>query len=221
MKISDIESALSRLRARGVPFFSEADLQHQLSWELHKIYEDGDFHLEVPFQHYKPSKENSTVYVDIVIFLHGKRIGLELKYKTTKYDFVYRDRPISLKNQGAQNNCRYDIFKDIERLQHLIDKGLLDEGFSISLTNDTILFQKKPRDPADIGANFFLTDRKAGDCLLWNEGSKNKNLKSRGDPITLLYDVIFVDSVWHEYGSEKNSKFLCKIVQCSPEGKRL
>ena len=52
---------------------------------------------------------------------------------TTEIDGEEFDLP----NQSAHDVSRYDVVKDVVRIEQLVSMGLADEGWAITLTNDS------------------------------------------------------------------------------------
>ena len=110
------KSLLELSRKRPI-FYSEADFQHALAWELHAEYE-GKTRLEYPVQIYA----GKTSYIDILDVRSPENVAIELKYKTkkTSSNISYNGEEYPLTNQSAQNQARYDFIKDIERLERFV-----------------------------------------------------------------------------------------------------
>lgn len=106
-------------------YYSEASVQHKLAIEIYKQLKKVD-----PIVEYKIQRKKE--YLDIFCKHKGIRYGIELKYKTRKVestDFDYT-------TQGAQNNGKYDFFRDVSRIERFIDKDYIDEGYVFFITND-------------------------------------------------------------------------------------
>lgn len=114
-------------------FHAEADFQHALAWEIQKHYSESDVRLET-----KVFGKNTKIYLDILVTYQGKRYAIELKYKTRGLDCVVNGEEFFLNNQGAQDIGRYDVLKDLYRLEQMVDAGVVDEGVLIFLTNSTL-----------------------------------------------------------------------------------
>jgi hypothetical protein len=117
------------LQSPANAYSSEASVQLKFGLELWKSLE-SEPRLEY---YYQPSNS----YLDIFVNADGCRYGIELKYKTkTQSGFPY-------KNQGAQNNGLYFFLADVARIESFKAAGIIDEGFSILLTNDPAYWSKK------------------------------------------------------------------------------
>ena len=122
------------LNERGI-FHSEADFQHSLAWKIHKEF-GKKFKVRLEF----PIGNKS---IDLVLIDSSKnKIGIELKYKTKESSEEVNGEKYSLKSHGAQDIGRYDVIKDIERLEELIRENKIKLGFVIFLTNDLSYLNK-------------------------------------------------------------------------------
>ena len=113
---------------KNIVFLSEAHLQHEFAWRIHKKYNDAiNVIVEKPCPEIQ-GEGKGMPHVDIWLESSRENYAIELKYKTkeTKND------PYKLKNHSAQNEGRYAFVSDIARLQDL----KLNKGFAIFLTND-------------------------------------------------------------------------------------
>ena len=128
IKITDVLNELSKNRP---VFHSEADFQHALAWRIHEKYPDFNIRLEK-----RVILNEKEIYFDIFIFKDNKIVAVEVKYKTKNLDTGVTSEKFSLKNQGAQDQGRYDFVKDISRLEKALETYCDSTGFAIFLTND-------------------------------------------------------------------------------------
>ena len=98
----EIEKIIKNLQEKRKIFFSERDFQFALAWEIQKEYNDAK--VEVLLEYPLKNENNNNEYVDIVVKLEGKTYPIELKYKTTLFEF----EEYKLKDQSAQDCGRYD-----------------------------------------------------------------------------------------------------------------
>ena len=82
-------------------------------------------------------------------------MAIELKYKTRAIDVKVGDEEFFLKNQSAQDIGRYDLIKDIVRVEQVISAHGNSEGYAILLTNDSA-YWKTPRNKSTVDAEFRL-----------------------------------------------------------------
>ena len=131
--IQIVSKALQALFSEKRVFGSEADFQFALAWKIKELYPIADIRLE-----YTPWKFDKNIHIDIVIFIWGQMIPVELKYKTKGFSGMFGTDHIYLKNQGAQDQGRYDFLLDIQRMERIIDseKYPIQTGYAIFLTSD-------------------------------------------------------------------------------------
>lgn len=123
-------------------FVSEADFQHSLAVELEKSF--ADYPEMQVFLEFPVMKDGQKIYVDIMVLdnNHKKLWPIELKYKTLSIPsgtkFLNTNISVNqiLKNQSAQDLGGYDFWKDINRIEYLVDKGIAVSGVCIFITND-------------------------------------------------------------------------------------
>lgn len=119
---------------RGI-FHSEADFQHSLAWKIHEKF-GKKFKIRLEFV-------IGSKHIDIVLIdSSNNKIGIELKYKTKEISEEINGEQYSLKTHSAPDIGRYDVIKDIERLEELIREDKIELGFVIFLTNDMSYLNK-------------------------------------------------------------------------------
>lgn len=131
-----IKKALEELGEANEGFCSEAHFQHEFALQLTGIKEFERIILE---RLYPPENvQGKDIYLDMWMKSKaGKRIGIELKYKTLKKDIeILPGEIIHLKNQRASDIGRYGFWRDVERLERLVQGKKIDIGYAIFLTND-------------------------------------------------------------------------------------
>ena len=199
MKNFDINSIMEKLSNERKIFHSEADFQFALAWKIKENYPDYEIFLEWP-----DLSQNQNRYIDIVLQKDGKRIPIELKYKTKELEYG----EFYLKTQGAKDLACYDYLKDIERVESLIDSKF-EKGFSIFLTND-LGFLNEPN--SNVGyKEFSIHDGREiskNSSLNWGESAGEGTTKGRKNPITLNSNYQFN---WKDYSdinsNSSNGKF--------------
>ena len=132
-----VEQSLHNLFLGNRIFNSEADFQFAFAWQIKEDFPEVDIRLE-----YTPWKFDENIRIDIVVFIDGAMIPIELKYKTKELKNI--ETEIKLKNQGAQDIGRYDFLSDIERLEKFIDKKdyNIQKAYAIFLTNDSLYWSE-------------------------------------------------------------------------------
>lgn len=134
--------------------FNELDFQMQLALYLRAggHYDDVDVEYFLPRKLADGYDWDSNLYIDIVVSRDGEYVPVELKYTTSevrrdlsRFGTTVRNVPI-IRSQGADNNIRYNFWKDIRRIE--IIKKLFDRvhsGLAVMLTCDrTFLNRHRP-----------------------------------------------------------------------------
>ncbi len=178
MNILPIIDNLSRKRPL---FHNEADFQHALAWEIREFYPDSKIRLEKKIQAF-----GQKMYLDIWIEYLGRKYAIELKYITRKFNCVIADEEYALSNHGAQDIGRYDVLKDLQRLEQMIMVGAADEGVLIFLTNDSSYFMEPKNVIFTIDQDFRIhTDRVINGRLQWGIHAGYGTTKGREKPIEI------------------------------------
>lgn len=127
------------LLENGSIFTSEADFKFNLALKLSKEPEVSNIVVEFP--------ENGK-FVDLYCENNNIKYYIELKYKTIKTTIKKCNRDIALKTHSAQNDNRYLLYKDIERLENFIENDKNAVGISLFLTNDENYWNNKTPETA-------------------------------------------------------------------------
>ena len=218
MDAKKLENILKELGVNRPVFHSEADFQFALAWAIQKENSKYKIRLEQPYV-----LEDKTIYVDIVVETDKKKyIPIELKYKTANTveknkSFKIKNESFYLKYQGAQDISRYDCFKDVSRLEDLMeDKHVnFENGYTVWLTNDH-LYWNGSREGV-ISENFSIQEGgpkiNSGKPMRWKGGSEGTK-KGREKAIKLKnqYEI-----EWKPYSDiskecEKNSEFKYAVL---------
>lgn len=158
-------AALQALAQIRPAFHSEADFQHELAWLLRERKIAEQIRLERPFD-----VGGDRLNLDVLAICGGEPVGLELKYWKRGARFRHGNEPYTFKNQAAQDISRYDFWKDVVRLQTLVNAGYLKRGYAVALTNDPSYWNKSERVTVD--ADFRLHhEREARGTLRWAPGA--------------------------------------------------
>lgn len=172
----DIENILKQLANKRPFFHSEADFQHALAWEIQTCYPKANIRIEKLYL-----IDDRPFYIDLIVEMDDKIIAIELKYKTKKFEFELNGENFSLKNQGAQGWGRYYFVNDIVRLEKLMEKFEISQGYAIFLTND-MYYQSKSKDNT-VYFDFSLQNEKtlSGILKLKDEKKIDKTLQLKND----------------------------------------
>lgn len=124
----DLEEALAALALRRKVFHSEADFQLAFAWEVKAIEPQMDVYLE--------TRPIAGVHLDVAFERDGFYTAVELKYLTRKWSGPVDGQTYDLKNHSAHDFRRYDVVKDIARVEEFIEARPDANGAVVVLTND-------------------------------------------------------------------------------------
>ena len=186
----DPHAILQSLSQRRPIFHSEADFQHEFAWELRSHHPDCQIRLEVP------STSDGIGTTDIVVRHGGAVCGVELKYLTRRYETEVLGEAFRLKAHGAQDLRRYDVLKDVWRLERF-NRVYGGPSFVVALTNDRSYWRSFNR-RATIDGAFRLDDGRAvSGELRWSDLAGARTIKGRSAILDLLGSYSLV---WRDYG---------------------
>jgi hypothetical protein len=188
----NIPAVLNSLALKRPIFHNEADFQHALAWEIREKY-DCTIRLERRMD--IDSKKRS--YLDIFVEHEGRRTAIELKYKMRATEIIFQGETFSLLNQGAQDIGRYDVLKDLQRLEQMVNNNLVDEGYLVFLTNDASYYRDPVTEKQTADRDFRIHDGKfISGTLTWSESTGEGTMKGREEPL-IIEDSYQVS--WNEY----------------------
>ena len=136
--IKNIKKAFLNLKNKNRFFVSEADFQHSFAMELEKIFNGtATILLEFPIE-----QNGRIIYTDIMLVYKQYLYPIELKYKTkiipSEQLYGFTGLPIKkiLKNHNAVDINGYNFWKDINRIEQLVENNQVVSGVCIMITND-------------------------------------------------------------------------------------
>lgn len=157
---ADIERFIERQQEL---LYNEFDFQMQLTLALRGSgkYDDVDAEYYLPNSVVEGYDWDSNMYLDIVVSRNGEYVPVELKYTTrsVRRDVKLLGRDFKnveiTRNQGAQDNIRYNFWKDVRRIE-LVKKLFPDvkSGMAVFLTSDPA-YTRSPR-PGSSNAPFSM-----------------------------------------------------------------
>lgn len=191
----DIYRVLEKLSKTNPLFNSELEFQFYLAWKIKELYKDiYTICLEYPLKNYQGKNRN----IDLVLVCNnGGLIPIELKYKTSKFEYSFNNINYKLKDQRANDLSKYGHLKDVSRIEYFkeTEKNFL-VGYVITITNQAKTWQKI-LSPKQTDFEFSLengsTVCKGVKC--WHICKSNHN-KNKYLPITLKNDY-FIN--WHDF----------------------
>lgn len=183
-KLFDFHRLLAELADVRPVFHSEADLKFALAWGMAIDRPGAEVRLEVPHD-----IAGDRWAIDLTVAVRPDAItGVELKYKTRRFVSDQNGEMFDLRNHSAGDQARYDVWKDVVRLESLVEAGQLSSGLVVVLTNDPSLWTFRPKPALD--AAFSLAEGRvvSGETLTWAEGTgagtkqggREKPLRIRG-----------------------------------------
>ena len=176
---ADLTAALSALAEERPVFHSEADFQHALAWTVRGHHQDIDVRLERPVP-----LEGERGHVDIWLRGSGTETVLELKYWTREAHLFVSGEDYELRQQGAQPPSRYDLWKDVARIERLIEHGWATGGYVAALTNEQSYWNEGGVGAIDGTFRTHEGNEVLG-ALAWGPGASAGTMKNREQPIEL------------------------------------
>jgi len=129
-----VDELLAAMKATRLVFHSEADLQHHLAWQAHLL----DPQLQVRLEFRPDTRIRESVDVMLMRPDLGMATFIELKYLKAAWSGLVSSEQFDLPNTGAHDIVRYDVIKDIERLERFVDGRPFSNGMMLCLTNDSL-----------------------------------------------------------------------------------
>jgi hypothetical protein len=213
MTADEVHALLAQLAEKRPIFHSEADFQHAFAWQIHTDHPTAGVRLECVLMTGRA--------LDVLIRLEDKRVGIELKYLARRFSADHDGEPFALRNQAAQDIRRYDVIKDIVRIEDLIAEGLVATGYVVVLTNDPS-YWTPPRTTTTCDAAFRLNDgRVLTGELRWGPTTGAGTMRGReaAFPLRGKYPL-----AWREYAHVNDSpggRFRYLLVAVPEPSRRL
>ena len=188
--LSGVMAALARKRP---VFHSEADFQHALAWEIRSTISESEIRLE-----HRPRGVRERMYLDLWVRAGGQSCAIELKYKTRGLTVESNGEVFDLLDQSAQDIGRYEILKDVARLERVVKADAADQAAMIFLTNDQNYWSTPPR-PDTIDAAFRLHEgRVIQGALSWAPRASPKTTEHHEEPIMISAAY---EARWDDYST--------------------
>jgi hypothetical protein len=153
--------------------------------------------LEVPF-----SKIEKKCELDIYCEIQSLKIGIELKYPQRKDKITVKNEDFNLKKHGNYGGIKYSYLKDIYRLEKLKNRGFIDKGFAVILTNDKSFHSdSNKKDRTEHLRLYENRNIKSREKISFKENKSPENFKEF--KLNRSYNIN-----WHCYNKENDFKFL-------------
>lgn len=178
----DLAAILRALSAERPVFHSEADFQHHLAWQLHLAEPRLRMRLEV--------RPDPALREQLDLLVREPETGagtaIELKYLKARWDGVVDGEAFTLLNQGAHDISRYDVVKDIARVERFVAANCDWNGYSVTITNDSSYWREPARAVTTIDAAFRVHHGAvlAGERA-WGAAAGEGTMRGRKAPLSL------------------------------------
>lgn len=206
-----LRHVLERLASVRPIFHSEADFQHALAWQVQLEVPTAAIRLETrPFA-------DRRMYLDLAVNVDGHRVAIELKHLTRGLSVDLDGEVFNLSNQSAHDIARYDVVKDIRRVEELLGVGLADSAYVIVLTNDSAYWRPGWKSTA-ADANFrFHEDSELSGTLDWGPSAGPGTRRGREGAVILAGSYV---ARWADYSAVPGSagRFRYLLIEASASG---
>jgi hypothetical protein len=183
-----INYVMTRLAKRRPAFCSGADFQHELAYEIRL----GDSSLNVRLEW--PVVTPSRGAIDIIIL--GKyRFALELKFLCKRFVTKLDGEEIALKHQGAYDIRRYDVCKDVKRMEDYAERTGYGAAVLV-LSNDPAYWQERCRHGTADSAFDISHLRQLAGALRWGSTAGSGTTKGREAILDIKGNY---ELAWREY----------------------
>jgi hypothetical protein len=190
LTLGDLIEVLAALSSERPLFHSEADFQHAFAWQVHARWPDAHVRLET-----RPLR-GEPIHLDVLVVIGAIRVAFELKYLVRALDVTVAGERFELRNHGAHDVRRYDVVKDIARVERLVSQQVADVGYVVVLANDAGYWNVATK-PASVDAAFRLHEgaRLVG-ARAWSREAGAGTTRGRVEPIELVHEHVVG---WHNY----------------------
>lgn len=173
----DLAAVLADLSGKRRVFHSERDFQFALAWETQLRYASARIRLE--------PRARRGIHLDMLLVLDGRRIAVELKYLVRGFAGAVDGEDFDLPDQGAHDISRYDVVKDVVRVERLLGDGYADTGYVVVLSSDPMYWRPGVRtDTVDAAFRIHETRTLAG-VLAWDRRAGAGTTANREAPLAL------------------------------------
>lgn len=190
----DIPALLDQLSASRPIFHSEADFQHALAWTIQTHHPEARLRLE--------TRPERGIHLDVFVVMHGQRYAIELKYLADRIDVTVGGETFDVPRRAAHDISRYDVCKDLWRVETMIVDGYADSGWVVALSSDGGYWRPGTKaDPIDKAFRIFEGCELTGE-LAWDERAGLGTTRGREAPIMLRGRY---ECRWRHYSTVRRS----------------
>ncbi|WP_336992624.1 hypothetical protein [Leucobacter sp. VD1] len=204
-----VRTGLFELAKRRPIFHSEADFQYELATQLTRLDSSVEIRLEWPVR----VPGTRVINLDMLLRLNGLQYAVELKYITAKLDVTIGDEAFLLKSQAAQDLRRYDILKDILRVESLVETGVVGAGMSVTITNDRTLWRETLREGTVDEAFRLHHGRIVTGDLAWADHAAAGTIRGREAALSLASSYLLDWEDYSQLDAARNGEFRMLIVE--------
>jgi hypothetical protein len=210
MGMLNVDNLFAMLAKERPVFYSEADFQHSLAWQLHLQFPTAQIRLERVFH-----SPIGRLHIDLHCLIGDQSYVFELKYKTCAASFSVAGEEFQLQNHSAYPPSRYDFVKDLARLEAIVrNSDQLVFGFAVLLTNDKA-YWSDPRRTGGVSAALSIHEgqRIFGE-VDWGPAASPGTKKNREEAIKLAAEY---QLRWRDYSNldarvQSHFRYLCVPV---------
>lgn len=214
-----LRNMMFRLSEDRPVFHSEDDFKFSLAWKLKEDNKDKlNIRLENPFRETHEEKRKNR-FLDIYLESETNKVGIELKYYTSKFQGEVKGEWYDLSDRSAPDTFSYDCIKDITRLENWVREGKIQEGYALWLTNDSYFFKVGNVRELTHHYDFRINQGrkiKSNESLKWKGGPAQSVKKGRERCLEPDYSYLIE---WESYGPQlelENRAFKYSLLRVPP-----
>jgi len=208
------EDLLIAMRATRSVFHSEADLQHHLAWQAHLL----DPLLEVRLEFRPDARIRESVDVMLLRSDLDMATFIELKYLKAAWSGVVSSERFDLPNTGAHDIVRYDVIKDLQRLERFVDGRPGSSGLMLCLTNDSLHWREPTGMRATIAESFPIHEcSRIHGIREWDQRAGAGTTRGRTSPLSLRGQYSLEWRPYSRVDNGRTGEFRLLAVAVEPE----
>mgnify|MGYP003667958779 CR=1 FL=1 len=202
----DVVTLLGGLAQLRPAFHSEADFQHAFAQQILARHPAWKVRLE------RPIRALGNAAVDVWVGTPTSTVAVELKYLTKSASGEASGEAFHLRNHGAHDVRRYDVLKDVSRMERMRDTEV-ERALVIALTNDPAYWTGPKRDDTNDAAFSLREGRVASGELCWSSATGSGTMKNREAPLVLRGSYRLR---WQDYAEEtvEFGRFRFLLIEC-------
>jgi len=150
----DIPRVLAELARERPVFHSEADFQFALAWHIQRTRPSAAIRLE-----YKAAYAYRRGYLDLWVREQDAVSAIELKYFMRRLTVSVDGETYDLVDQGAADIGRYQVLKDLAKVESIVAAQPATRGYVVALTNNDMYWKVLAQPRTTIDAAFRIHER--------------------------------------------------------------